>query len=1386
MHGHHYNWKRFWYPRGKEPSPWGDAFLPDPEHELMRYFSPDARSLSDLADVQCLILLGEPGLGKSFEIAAEAARLDRSLSPADDDVLPLNLGDFGETELVSEVFGHPKFEAWRKGRHSLHLWLDSFDEAAIQSQRLARIFSKKLRDIPQKDLGRLFLRIGCRDKDWPESLEETLKDLWSESEGDDRGRVQVRYLAPLRHKDVETATARLGVDSAAFMREVYDKDLSVFASRPLTLNLLLGYPLRGLPIPDGREQIFSEGCRRLCDETTDLRRSSMKLTPDERLRVAARISAMMLFAGKTAVSARPETDGSQSSDVLQLSEIIDHPESQALDVRPVTKSDVEETLATALFSHQGSGRARWSHQSYAEFLAAWYLRSHDMDVDQVMSLISHPRDQAGRLVPQLREVAAWLVTMVDEVFDRVLEVDPEVLVASDLSPADSERRQRLATTALQMFECGDLNPAGWHLPHYRRLAHPDIAAQVRPYLSERQDFRMRNTAIWIAAACTPAELCDDLLAIASDPSDDYQIRWRAVWALGHYHDAETILRLRPLAFPDRAQCPDDQLQSYALQALWPQHVSTEEVLANLGSNVPDQFLYHLRDSLSSEELPIVLSWLEQHDREGQSGSRDTFTDRMLLRGIAHLDRCEVSQPLACLTVRLLRRDTGIFRSRCDEAEKALSEPERRRLLLKAIVPLLDEPDTDAWRICGCNPPIAAPDDVPWLIRQFGLAGGPSARTMIAKLIDHLVVFYANPTGYEALLEVCESGADPELCALFSQDVKRHWPLSSRRIRQAQYSEYRQQIRRKRAAAKRPKEISPEVEIPRLLERIDNGDLWAYEALTRALARDPENTLGNDSWCPDLTKSSWWRASDAASKVQVLRASQSFAVEFSPPPDNLNQPGSMFYWEIAGYKALRLLLRYNPEALASLDTARWALWAPIVLRYPSSEESDEPSARQLAAIAYREAPTEMMKALRRILRSARDRDHLDLSPIQRLQDAWDSPLTDAALTEAAQPDFGADALQRLLVALLELGVDEARAFAESLLPLPPDAEDAGRARSAAAAAVLLNHAREGDWASLRPALFADRTFGLDAIARAIPHFHEDQPPFVQRLDLQDLADLYIWLHEQAPDHHGRPLDPIPKAKELIAARMATAGTVTACEQIQRIAERFPDEIWRKSQVKDAWERVLSTTWQPLDPAEVLDLIAHKDKRLVRSGLELLDAITYSLSRLQVQLRDRATADRLWNDDPCRPKEEKAFAREVRLYLEDDLSSRGVVLGCEVEVRPGQLTDIHCTAVMPQAESAGYRAARVIIETKGNWWRRIYADMKRQLADRYMAQNGCPYGIYLVGCFNCEKWDDPDDKRRNVSIARPIKKLRPKLELQARTLSTHDQIIRAVVLDCARHS
>lgn len=1386
MQERRYPWERFWYERGKEPSLWDDGFLLGPEDENAAWSNPDAQSLQDLADRRCLVLLGEPGMGKSVEICKEHLRLSAVLQASRDLALHFDLKDFTESQITPELFGCAEVQAWRAGDHRLFLFLDSLDEGILSIGNLAHVLARKLNELTDSQRERLHLRVGCRDRDWPPPFEEALRRLWPAQQGDDRP-VRVCHLAPLRKKDVRLAGEAVAVDAGAFLDEVIQKDLSAFANRPLTLDFLLGYPLQDEPIPDSRERIFNDGCMHLCRERSDLHRRSGRLEPSERLRVAGRVAAAMFFSGRTAVWRAREGQASQKDDLL-TSDVVDAPESMPLDSMPVTKPDIEETLGTALFASRGTDRVSWSHQSYGEFLAAWYLRSRGMNVGQVMGLISHPEAPDHKLVPQLQEVAAWLATMVDGVFDRILEVEPEVLLGSDVAPADCGRRRRLATRVLQLIEDGDLNDGYWGFAAYRKLRYPGIADEIRPHLLSRGHSRMRHTAIWVAAACSLAELQDDLVAVALDPSDDYNTRWRAVWALNHIADAETRPRLSPLALAKPDQYPDDQLQSYALQALWPKHMSTAGVLEALKQNAPGQFLHYMARKLSTDDFPLVLSWLAEHDHLRRRGDLAEFTDEVLVRALDLLGVSTIREPVARIVVSSLRTDSRVLDSLLvTEAEKALhSDPGRRRNLLSALFPLLDDPGSDVWRLCSGTPQLAVPEDVPWLIQQFGSTRDATTRNMIAGLIDHLVLSYANPLGYQAVLEACES--DPELAVVFGSRVVRQVPLDSPQVRRAQYREYRQQVWRKRAEARRPPRIDPAREIPRLLCLAETVGLDAYVELTHILAREPNGGPAKDFFCPDLTVSPGWLAGDPPTRERILRASEVFARQFQPTVLDLLARG-IAYDEIAGYKALRLLLAHGSSALAQLSAAQWARWAPIVLRYPASGEVDEPKAHQLATMAYAGAAEAALHALSRILRGEGSAEHTDLVAVERLSDCWDDALTNTVLAEASRPDFGAEALQRLIETLLTLGAEQAGTFAESLLSLPEGADDVVRARAAAAAAALMNHGGPGKWQAIQPALFADRALGVQAISRAVPHVHAHAPPFIQHLGPAELAELYIWLHEQLPDERN-PFDPIPKAKRAVLEALVRAGTWAACDQMRRIAERFPGELWRKWQVQNAEETARRASWPRPSPAHVLDLTRSTDKHLVRSGRELLDAIIHSLARFEDTLQAKAAVNRLWNDRPRTPKDEKALAREVAWHLRGDLQSRGLVTGCEVEVRPGQRTDVHVEAVTRVAGSSGYATITAIIETKGSWHPDVATGMRWQLVDRYMAQNNCNFGIYLVGHFTCDRWEPGEDRseqqRKKRSQRHSLDGLRAMLEGQAQELSTAGRDVRALVLDCSRRS
>jgi hypothetical protein len=72
------------------------------------------------------------------------------------------------------------------------------------------------------------------------------------------------------------------------------------------------------------------------------------------------------------------------------------------------------------------------------------------------------------------------------------------------------------------------------------------------------------------------------------------------------------------------------------------------------------------------------------------------------------------------------------------------------------------------------------------------------------------------------------------------------------------------------------------------------------------------------------------------------------------------------------------------------------------------------------------------------------------------------------------------------------------------------------------------------------------------------------------------------------------------------------------------------------------------------------------------------------------------------------------------------------------------------------------------------------MKLQLKDRYLKDNNCTHGIYLIAWFNCEWWDKNDSNyKKSPKIS--IGNARNKYSAQATELSDESTHIKAFVLD-----
>jgi hypothetical protein len=210
-----------------------------------------------------------------------------------------------------------------------------------------------------------------------------------------------------------------------------------------------------------------------------------------------------------------------------------------------------------------------------------------------------------------------------------------------------------------------------------------------------------------------------------------------------------------------------------------------------------------------------------------------------------------------------------------------------------------------------------------------------------------------------------------------------------------------------------------------------------------------------------------------------------------------------------------------------------------------------------------------------------------------------------------------------------------------------------------------------------------------------------------------------------------------------------------------------------------------TWESVSPSQLLSLIQDRGKRVVETDEQLVSVIMESLDRLQAKLHDELPAVRdLWNSKGSKfwPKDEQDVSDYIVRHLKEDLRERGIIVNREVQIRrgtgdgTGQSTDIHVDAV-----DGGHKRLAAIIEVKGNWNPELSDAMRTQLRDRYLKDNSCKNGIYLVGWFSHPKWAAAGDYRENQCPRMSLTEAKGQFAQQASQLSKDGYLIKSHVLD-----
>lgn len=1524
----HWPWRRLWLPRDVTPPLDSAGFLRDASW-LRLIGVPEPVSLDVLANVPCVVALGDPDMGKSCAIQDYAEAVSRAV-PAEN-LLAVDLVDYASRdELLTHVFRASVVEAWSGPGAPVHLILDSLDESPLQIETVCGIILEEVRRLLQRiSRERLRLLIACRTAVMPPYVVKALRSLFTHPasagdsptletspadsevgvvfDGTDAEGCVVFEIAVLRREDAHAAAASFLGDqeqATAFLRSVVDANVGHFAARPVTLRALLLRHRAGRPLGGSQADLYRELCRELSGSSSARPGAGLALrapstTRDQRYRVAGRLAASLLFGNlrgvwcgegpppSTELLDPRECDGVERFGGLVLS----------VDAAAATR----EALNTALFTggtgdpaEDATGGVVAAHQTFAEFLAADWVLSSGMDLLQVLSLLYDPTDPEQRVVPQLRQVAAWLASMRTDVLGAVATHEPELLLASDVVHVPEASRVTLVALLLQ--RAGDnrfMRPSFGDRLSYDLLNHPGLSQQLAPILEDQQrPIRVRHLALEIARACRLESLTALSTEIALDSGESLDLRSAAAAFVADSGTEPDRLLLMPLVAEPPAEDEAEELRGAALWASWKLFTPDElftMITRPRRSNWSGAYAIALREvaaGMDDEYVVDAARWLAGLSPGSSYGAYNDIVEATLCTALKHVDDDRVRAPLLTHIRRRLRShvrlgDT-VMGKLSERLEQVLTNfTNARRRLVTALFdgehgwppPNVDLTTNVAW-LGLVMPELFSGADVSWALDVLASLPAEDVRRATWREAIRIVFRPLDDTHLDAALQYRVDADVAYATSEWSTYATRE--AASEALASAQQRAQEAEIARAALEQSEPTDEVPHRTDP-LGERItkllstpafqnvgeeDVGatpkpeETWApWAHVYFELALDPHS---GRTWRGSLSRQTLDELNDVLGPEQLrvlvdaaLAYLNNEYAETDPYP-----PGGGLTWRTAhGGAAALFVARFAPDRLSEVSALGWREWLFTLVQYTSyNEEMDFTLLGPVFAAAERTAH----EALRDVLRDATDASLRDsrrrVNAVARRLAVATVPVAEELARRAGARAFPPLETRYVLSELLREGgavADAARKAAAQLLAVTPStrlegdeltghasstevdgATDRGaggdevrpagasleRAACIAAAAALIAGDEDAGWAIIGTRLRDDRAFAREVLLFAAEREQLFMSGVMDRLSSERLSDIYQIVQREFPPesdpwHDGvyspGPNDVIRQWRSTILTALENRATADAVDALARIAAASPERDWLVQVWLRAKVGLMGARWTGTPPRALMAMAQQPHLRQVQSGEQLLDVLTESLERLQRELQgELRSVVGLWDQQRPRaanaarqargravrpapskwlPKDEGHLANEIARHLRRDLAARGVIVGRELVVQvgipggaAGLRTDLDVRA-RPVGESAGsIPDIRVIIEVKGSWNREVWTAMQTQLVEDYLDPHHVHHGMYLVGEYTCDAWEDSPEKRRSARIGGRAK-LTHSLSEQASSLSNPLRQVRAVVLD-----
>lgn len=620
-------------------------------------------TFADILEIPNIVLLGEPGAGKSH-LFTHASKHEN--------------GNYIAAR--SFIFNADEFYINKP------VYIDALDEKRSRSEQPDSIgeIIKHIKQIkPSK------VRLSCRAADWLGETDLELFKPYFEANGG----YCVVVLKALTEEKIDRILTGKNIDNPREFREqAYNKGVSSLLTNPQTL-IMLADSVKNGQWPKTKKELYENATELLLTEHNDKhkRKPLAGFTSSQLKDAAGAACAALLIADVEGISLLKSSNNSYAE--------IPYPDSEA----------VLAALTKQAFVTTDQEQVNYSHRTIAEYLAArWLVTSigKGLPVSRVCSLLCVDHYPAS----ELRGLYAWLVQLLPDA-DFLITNDPYgVLVLGDVSCLSLSSRKALLNALVKLAEKDPwFRAQNWTSEPLGALSTPDMANEFKTILSRQpQQFHLRSVVLnAIQFGEQQPELKDDLLEIFCDNDAYYAERSNAFDGLINAIPDGTALVVKATKECLHTSSEDLRLTEEVMVRIYDGNFNVDDVIQLVSDHInhreiQDRLitgeLWRLSRSLPLDELPEILDRVTQLQLNESEESSEVwhFIHEILERTLLSSENIDVGRLWLWLSTLKFSPRYGSYRNK-DSIKDWLAANQQHVIALFNIA-LQEQNDlTSIWR-----------------------------------------------------------------------------------------------------------------------------------------------------------------------------------------------------------------------------------------------------------------------------------------------------------------------------------------------------------------------------------------------------------------------------------------------------------------------------------------------------------------------------------------------------------------------------------------------------------------------------------------------------------------------------------------------------------------